>query len=108
MSSNHAKSARHAGSARPAKQPAETDLQRSIAEVERALTALTSAAKQALGDGVCDACLRTEELGDQGRARLTEWGTEVSRYVAEKPVRSLLAAAFAGCFLGALWRRRRP
>jgi ElaB/YqjD/DUF883 family membrane-anchored ribosome-binding protein len=106
MSSTHPHSRHHDHPADPAERPVESDLRQSILEVERALSALASAAKRAFGEGVCSTCRRAEELNDQGRVRLTELGTEASRYVAAKPVRSLIGAALAGFFLGAIWSRR--
>jgi ElaB/YqjD/DUF883 family membrane-anchored ribosome-binding protein len=85
----------------------ETDLPRSIADVERALAALTKAAKETLDLRLRDACRRVEDRRGEGTARLAELQAEFGRYVAEKPVRTLLAAALAGCLLGAVWNRSR-
>jgi ElaB/YqjD/DUF883 family membrane-anchored ribosome-binding protein len=64
------------------------------------------AAQKLAHDGVAVARDTAADYLEQGRARVRDAGDNLQQHVQSEPMKSLLIAAAAGFFFGAIWSRR--
>jgi len=62
--------------------------------------------KEAIGERVDEARDRARHLYETGKERAMEWEGNFERYVQDRPIKSVLAAAGLGIVLGLLLARR--
>ncbi|MGE3317379.1 MAG: hypothetical protein AB7O26_19865 [Planctomycetaceae bacterium] len=82
------------------------DLERDSEAVMEGLHDVGRAARRVANDGVAQARDAAMEYVEQGKARVREASDSMQTHVQNEPMKSLLIAAAAGFFLGAIWTRR--